>query len=68
MTAAIAKKNIRLIGVSCAWIRQAENTLWIGHERSDYKISDTLKTNPGRTGSPLIVAGFSKHSTGCLGR
>src|SRR5207253_9869256 len=36
--------------------------------RSDYQISAMLKTNPGRTGSPLILVGFSKHSTGCPGR
>jgi hypothetical protein len=33
-----------------------------------YQISMTLKTNPGKTGSPLIVVGFSKHSTALPGR
>ena len=28
-----------------------------------YQISATLKMNPGRTASPLMVVGFSRHST-----
>src|SRR5439155_16817618 len=62
------------IGAGFERIRHAvgRNPIFVGVMESvesvTYQISATLKTNPGRIGSPLTAVGFSRVSAGMLGR